>query len=265
MLNFKQVGANCLANLSGVSSSQTNMKKFVLGLVAAKVAVFSIFLFAACQTAQLSPVDTAAATPTPSSGQPNDNVNRPVSEPYTGDLSIFEDENRAKNLQIDRVMDILKITDGKTVADIGAGGGWFSVRAAKRVGGKGKVFAVEINQEYINAINERAKKENLTNLQTVLDKGDDPKLAENSIDAVLLLKTYHEIEQPIKVLEKLRAALKKDALVGIIDRNGSGGDHGLDKDTVISELKRAGYEKVDEYDFTKADGQDYFLVFRVKK
>jgi tRNA/tmRNA/rRNA uracil-C5-methylase (TrmA/RlmC/RlmD family) len=109
-----------------------------------------------------------------------------VSEAYTGDLSIFEDENRAKNLQIDRVMDILNIKEGKSVADLGAGSGWFTVRAARRVGAAGRVFAVEINQDYINHINDRAKRENFTNIQTVLGTEDDPKLAANSVDSVLI-------------------------------------------------------------------------------
>ena len=79
----------------------------------------------------------------PTSAPVDDTINRPTSQPYTGNLSIFESEDRAKNLQIDRVMDILKITADKSVADIGAGSGWFSTRAAKRVGEGGKVFAVE--------------------------------------------------------------------------------------------------------------------------
>ena len=243
------------------------MKKLVLGLVLGKlllVSVFTALFFASCQTASLSSVEMTP-TPTPNANISNDNINRPVSEPYTGDLSIFEDENRAKNLQIDRVMDILKISEGKSVADIGAGSGWFSTKAAVKVGAKGKVFAVEINQEYIKYINERAKKENLGNIQTVLGTEDDPKLPAASVDAALILKTYHEIGQPVKVLEKLRVSLKKDALIGIIDRNGSGDDHGIKKEVVIEELKRAGFALKEEYDFTKADGQDYFLVFRPTK
>lgn len=246
------------------------MKKFVIGMVFIKAVLLSVVVglfFGGCQQASLSsannansPAPVASATV---AAAPNDNINRPRSEPYTGDLSIFEDAKRAENLQIDRVMDILKIREGKTVADIGAGGGWFTVRAAKRVGASGKVFAVEINQDYINAINERAKRENFSNVQTVLGTEDDPKLPDNSTDAVLILKTYHEIGQPIKVLEKVRKALKKDALVGIIDKNGNGDDHGIKAETVIEEMKRAGYTKVEDYDFTKADGMDYFLIFKV--
>lgn len=242
------------------------MKKFVIGLVLAKLAFLSAVVFTACQTAQLSSVgNNAAVSPTATPVKTDDNINRPVSEPYTGDLSIFEDENRAKNLQIDRVMDILKITEGKSVADLGAGSGWFTTRAAKRVGTQGKVFAVEINQEYIKYINDRAKKENLPNIQTVLGTEDDPKLAANSIDAVLILKTYHEIGQPLKVLQNLRKALKKDALLGIIDKNGKGDDHGFNKEKVVEEAKRAGFVLKEEFDFTKADGMDYFLVFGATK
>jgi cyclopropane fatty-acyl-phospholipid synthase-like methyltransferase len=237
------------------------MKKFVAGLVSAKIAFLCLMVFSACQTAHLSQLEL---TPTPTPVKTSDEINRPVSEPYTGDLSIFEDENRAKNLQIDRVMDLLKITEGKTVADLGAGSGWFTIRAAQRVGNKGKVFAVEINQEYVKHINERAKRENFTNIQTVLGTEDDPKLAANSVDAVLILKTYHEIGQPVKVLRNLRKSLKKDALVGIIDKNGKGDDHGIDKEKVVEEARRAGFVLKEEFDFTKADGMDYFLVFRAK-
>lgn len=245
------------------------MKKLVLGLAFIKLLFLSAFtalVFSSCQTASLSSVETAP-TPVPAANAnvADDSINRPVSEAYTGDLSIFEDENRAKNLQIERVMDILKIAEGKSVADLGAGSGWFTTLAAKRVGAKGKVFAVEINQEYINHINDRAKKENFTNIQTVLGTEDDPKLATNSVDAVLILKTYHEIGQPVKVLRNIRKSLKKDALVGIIDKNGKGDDHGIDKEKVVEEAKRAGFVLKEEFDFTKADGMDYFLVFRAAK
>ena len=243
------------------------MKKFVISLALAKLVFLSaIGIFSACQTAELSQFEpSASVSPTATPNNQSENINRPVSEPYTGELSIFEGEDRAKNLQIDRVMDLLKITEGKSVADIGAGSGWFTVRAAKRVGEKGKVFAVEINKEYITYINERAKKESYKNIETILGAEDNPKLAKKSVDAVLILKTYHEISEPLKVLNNLKFSLKPDGLVGIIDKDGAGDDHGIKKETVIDEAKRAGFVLVNEYDFVKPDGMDYFLVFRVEK
>ena len=187
---------------------------------------------------------------------------RKTSEPYTGDLSIFESPGREDRLQINRVMDILGIKPGKSVADIGAGSGWFTARAAKRVGGGGTVYAVDINPEAIRYIDERAKKEQLPNVKTILSKADDALLPASSVDAVLLLKTYHEVAQPVTLLRNLRAALRPGARVGIIDRNGNGEDHGVGRDVVIREANEAGYELVESYDFVKGDKMDYFLVLK---
>jgi len=82
---------------------------------------------------------------------------RKTSEPYTGDLSIFDSAGREERLQINRVMDILGITAGKSVGDIGAGSGWFTVRAGRRVGADGVVYAVDINPEAVRYIGTRAK------------------------------------------------------------------------------------------------------------
>ena len=186
---------------------------------------------------------------------------RKTSEPYTGDLSIFDSPGREERLQIQRVMDILGVQPGKAVADIGAGSGWFTVRAAKRVGGSGQVYAVDINPEAIRYIGARAEKERLQNVKTILSKTDDPLLPAKSVDAVLLLKTYHEVATPVALLQNLRAALRPGAKVGIIDRNGNGEDHGVGHDVVFREAKEAGYRLLEQYDFVKGDKMDYFLVF----
>ena len=212
-------------------------------------------------------------TATPTAQQPQaaqtpardaDKVNRPTSDPYTGSLSIFEDEKREEKLQINRVMDILRIKEGSQVADIGAGSGWFTVRAARRVGDKGAVYAVEINEDYLKHIAERAAKEQLANIRTIHGKEDDPLLPKASVDAILILKTYHEIAEPIRLMRALRRALRSGALVGIIDRNGKGDDHGLDDRKVIAEAERAGFTLLEQHDFVKPDGMDYFLVFRAR-
>jgi predicted methyltransferase len=187
---------------------------------------------------------------------------RPASTPYSGDLSIFEYPDRDKKLQIDRIMDLLGIRPGKSVADLGAGSGWFTVRAARRVGAQGIVFAEDINPDDTKYIDQRARKENLSNVKTVLGTPDDPRLPPESVDAVLMLKVYHEIAHPVPVMKLLHAALRPGASVGIIDRNGNGTDHGLNREVVVREMKEAGYKLAASYDFTKADGQDYFLIFK---
>jgi ubiquinone/menaquinone biosynthesis C-methylase UbiE len=188
----------------------------------------------------------------------------PTSTPYTGNLNIFEEPGRDKRLQIDRVMDLLNLKPGSIVADIGAGGGWFSVRAARRVSPKGQVIAEDINPKAIVSIQQRAQREHLPNIKTLLGTPDDPRLSPNTLDAALMLKVYHEIAHPPLVLASLRAALRPGARFGIIDRNGNGADHGLNESIVRAEVERAGFRQVARYDFTKADGQDYFLIFEKK-
>lgn len=187
---------------------------------------------------------------------------RPTSTPYTGDLSIFDNPGRAERLQINRVMDTLGISPGKSVADIGAGSGFFSVLAARRVGDNGTVYAEDINPESIQHIDARSKQEGLHNLKTVLGKPNDA-LLPAPVDAVLLLKTYHEVAEPVVLFRNLRHSLAKDARVGVIDRNGDGTNHGVGRDVVIREMKEAGYKLLHQEDYKK-DGMDYFLVFAAK-
>jgi len=97
----------------------------------AVLALLLLFLTPVCTQAQSAPA-TAAQQAAP----------RKTSKPYTGDLSIFDSPGRDERLQINRVMDILEIAPGKTVADIGAGSGWFTVRAARRVTETGSVYAM---------------------------------------------------------------------------------------------------------------------------
>ena len=189
---------------------------------------------------------------------------RKTSTPYTGDLSIFDSPGREDRLQIERVMDTLGIAKGKNVADIGAGSGWFTMRAAKRVTAAGTVYAVDINPKAIEYINRRAQREHADNIKTILSHADNPQLPPNSVDAVLLLKTYHEISEPIALLQNLRRALRSGAKVGIIDRNGNGENHGVSRDVVIKEAGEAGYQLIEQYDFVKADNMDYFLVLGLK-
>lgn len=239
------------------------MKKHLIALVLVKLTllgVFWVFAFSNWQGVQLA---QSSATPTPA--VTDDKIDRATSNPYKGDLSRYDKEGRAEKLQILRVMDLLSISEGKSVADIGAGGGWFSVIAAERIGKNGKVYAVDINEDAIAYINERKVRENFPNIEAVLGEFEDPKLPKKSVDAVLILNTYHEIEQPVIYLKNLLPALKKKALVGIIDRDGDGGDHGIDEETLIAEAKRAGFVLKERYDFVNASNMDYFLIFEAAK
>jgi len=104
----------------------------------------------------------------------------------------------------------------------------------------------------------------LRNIKTILSTPDDPKLPADSVNAVLLLKTYHEVAHPVVLLKNLRKSLRPGVKIGIIDRNGDGTDHGVGKDVVVREAAEAGYQLLDSNDFVKSDGVDYFLIFEPK-
>lgn len=236
-----------MAPESGRSSAVT-ARRFTLYI--------ALLLFTCWLAAQLAWPQQSATRPAPQ---------RKTSIPYTGDLSIFDSPGRDEKLHINRVMDILSIAPGKTVADIGAGSGWFTVRAARRVAESGVVYAVDINPDAIRHIAYRAQQEHLRNVKSVLSKADDPGLPANAVDAVLLLKTYHEVANPIALLRNLRTSLRPNARVGVIDRTGNGEDHGVQKEVVIREAGQAGYRLLEEHDdLVKADQMDYFLVFAAK-
>ncbi len=119
---------------------------------------------------------------------------------------------------------------------------------------------MDINPESIAYVNARAQKEQLRNVKTILGKADDPLLPAGTVDAVLLLKTYHEVAEPVALLRNLRAALRAGAKVGIIDRDGNGENHGVGRDVVLREATQAGYRLLEQYDFVKGEKMDYFLV-----
>ncbi len=210
-------------------------------------------------------VALAASCLLPSFAQTPGTAEHPTSQPYTGDLSIFEEPNRDKLLQTDRVLDTLRLHAGSTVADIGAGGGWLTVRAARRVGPGGRVYAEDINEHAIDTIRERAQHENLPQVTPVLGTPDDPKFAPDSLDAAVMLRVYHEVAHPPLLLSVVQRALRPGGRFGVIDHPGNGADHGINADVVRHEVERAGFRYVGLYDFTKGDQNDYMIVFEKTK
>ncbi len=150
---------------------------------------------------------------------PGDGTQRQTAPPWTGEVSVFETPGRDELLQLPRVFSDLKIGAGSRVADIGAGGGWLSVRLAKRVGPKGVVYAQEILPKYVDFIQRRAKSGGFSNIQTILGTPNDAKLPAKTLDAALVLNAYHEFEAPLAMLAQIRASLKPGGRLGILERD----------------------------------------------
>ncbi len=108
----------------------------------------------------------------------------------------------------DRALDALNLAPGATVADVGAGSGYMSVKMAERVGASGKVYANDIQPEMLTLLRRRLDREKITNIELVLGTVDDPKLPANAIDLILMVDVYHEFQAPQIMLRRMRESLK---------------------------------------------------------
>src|SRR5947207_4137661 len=163
------------------------------------------------------------------------------------DLGLLEGPDRELWQKPDQIMDALKIAEGSIVADLGAGGGWFTIHLSRRVGPNGRVYAEDIQPQMIDVILRRVQRENIDNVITVLGRPDDPRLAPG-LDAVLMVETYHEVEDPIALLKHVVQSLKPQGRIGIVDFTpGAGGpgpepDERIDPDSVIKAAAAAGLQ-----------------------
>jgi ubiquinone/menaquinone biosynthesis C-methylase UbiE len=182
------------------------------------------------------------------------------------DLGLLEGPDRDAYQRPDQIMDALLIGDGSAVADLGAGGGWFTVRLARRVGPNGKVYAEDIQPQMIQAIERRVTREGLKNVTTVLGTPTNPKLPAGSLDAVLIVDAYHEVEQPVTLLRNIATSLKPAGTIGIINYKKDGGgpgpamDERVDPEQVIRDARDAGLELRKRENFLR---YQYLLTFGV--
>ena len=118
---------------------------------------------------------------------------------------------RIQEEEPDVALDAIKLVVGSTVADVGAGSGYMTVRMAKRVGPTGKVYANDIQPQMLSMLRQRLDREKIANVELVLGGYDDPKLPANTIDLILMVDVYHEFSQPQKMLQRMRDSLKTGA------------------------------------------------------
>ncbi|HYT64948.1 MAG TPA: methyltransferase domain-containing protein [Vicinamibacterales bacterium] len=182
------------------------------------------------------------------------------------DLGLLEGPDRDAWQRPDQIMDALQIGEGSVVADLGAAGGWFTVRLARRVGPNGRVYAEDIQTQMIDAIKRRVERERLRNVSTVLGTPTNPSLPEASVDAVLIVDTYQEIEQPATLMKNVAKALKPAGVIGIVNFKKDGGGPGpameerVDPEKVIADANAAGLELKRRDNFLR---YQYLLTFGV--
>jgi len=140
------------------------------------------------------------------------------------DLGLLESPDRANWQKPDQIMDALGIADGSKAADIGAGAGWFTIQLARRVGPNGHVYAEDVQPQMLEAIRRRVSREGLANVETVLGTVTEPNLPAGTLDAILLVDVYPELDQPAPFLRNLSRALKPSGRIGVVNyKPGQGG------------------------------------------
>ena len=164
---------------------------------------------------------------------------RPVSKPAGGG---FTSEDQRDNLgEAVMVMDLAQIAPGMTVADIGAGEGYYTIRLAERVGRKGRVLAQDIDGSVLARLGNRVERERLDNVSIKLGKPNDPMLPSGSFDRVFMVHMYHEVGEPYAFLWRLRPSLKPGGQVIVVDSDRSSAQHGMPPAQLFCEFQAVGF------------------------
>jgi ubiquinone/menaquinone biosynthesis C-methylase UbiE len=170
-------------------------------------------------------------------------AHRPISA--MGLSSVSSESARDDRREAATVMDLAQIEPGMTVADIGAGEGYYTIRLASRVGRTGRVLAQDINQETIRRLGDRVERERLDNVSIKLGEPDDPRLPANSFDRIFLVHMYHEVAEPYAFLWRLHPALRKGGKVIVVDVDKPTDQHGINPRLLFCEFAQVGFRLVE--------------------
>lgn len=179
---------------------------------------------------------------------------------------VFDDPHRDAWQKPDAIVQSLALRPGMTVADLGAGTGYFEQRLASAVGPTGFVFAVETEPNLVAHLRTRAEREKTANVVPVLASFDNPRLPPASLDLVLIVDTYHHVDDRLTYFRRLQSVMKPGGRVAIVDWHkkplpeGPPMDHKLARELVVDEMRQAGWTLAAEPDVLS---YQYFLIFSV--
>lgn len=195
----------------------------------------ALFSLVACQSAD----DNAGRAET---ARDFPRADRPVSRIDAGATS---EQARDDRREATTVMDLARISKGMSVADIGAGEGYYTVRLADRVGAHGRVLAQDIDPEALKRLGARVERERLDNVSIKHGQPDDPQLPQNSFDRIFLVHMYHEVAEPYAFLWHLRPSLRVGGQVVVVDVDRPADQHGIDPHMLFCEFGSVGFRLVE--------------------
>jgi SAM-dependent methyltransferase len=197
-------------------------------------------VFAAALTISVSARDFMAEPGIPAMAFPK--PDRPVADIVS---PIWHDEKERDNAnESTQLVRLLGIKSGLTLADIGAGSGYYVVRLSPIVGPQGRIIAEDVVPKYLRGLQSRVRDLGLQNVVITLGEPHDPRLPADSLDIAILVHMYHEIAQPYGLLYNLVPALKSGARVGVVDAYGPTSEHGTPPNLLRCELAAVGYREI---------------------
>lgn len=158
------------------------------------------------------------------------------------------------------VMDLADLRPGMTVADIGAGEGYYTVRLAERVGADGRVLAQDISREALDRLGRRVERDRLENISIKLGGTDDPQLPADSFDRIFMVHMYHEVTEPYAFLWNMWPALDAGGQIVVVESESRVGSHGLPHTLLFCEFEAVGYVLVEYTE--RPDIKGYFARFQ---
>ncbi len=212
--------------------------------------VLTALVLTACNSGTATPAPAPKPSAFPAAARPVASI---VSPRWS------DEDSRDRAGESVEVMNRAGVTPGMTVADIGAGEGYYTIRLAARIGAKGRVLAQDIVPEVRDTLAERVTRERLDNVSVKLGTPDNPGLPENSFDRVFLVHMYHEIESPYAFLWHLRPAAKAGGRVIVVDADRATNQHGTPPALLKCEFAAVGYRQVDFQPMPSAGG--YLAAF----
>jgi ubiquinone/menaquinone biosynthesis C-methylase UbiE len=221
--------------------------------------VFPLTCFALLLTPALAGCDGLfPAIERPESALQFPQADRPVPEVVSNQFS--NEDARDERGEAQKVMDLANIESGMTIADIGAGEGYYTVRLAERVGSDGRILAQDISREALQRLGRRVERDRLENISIKLGQPDDPQLPVDSFDRILLVHMYHEVTEPYAFLWRMWPALTTGGEIIVVDIERPTGSHGIPHALLFCEFEAVGYTLMEFIE--KPDINGYFARFK---
>jgi predicted methyltransferase len=179
-------------------------------------------------------------------------------------FSYGQNSYRDRQMQPDKIMDVIGVKSGMVIGEAGAGEGYFTFKLSRRVGETGRIYANDIESKALKVIQDRCQKEKIENITTVLGEVTDPLFSREKLDLVFMIAAFHDFEKPVEWLENVKAYMKPEATLVIVEKDpgksGYSSDHHMTEEEILETLEKGGFQLVKMETFLEDDN---IFIYRI--